>query len=75
MKKNWWNIVPIIFFVLALMTGAGFIVYGVSEGKTTSELENRELTRFPKPKPANILSGKFEEKIGEAVSDHFFLRD
>ena len=74
-KKRLLNLIQVIFFCVILSCGAGLLITGFVEGKTTSSLEKRELTAWPEPNAKDIFSGKYGDIFSDALSDHIFGRD
>ena len=69
------HIIQVIFFLLILCAGSGALICGACEGRTSSELEKRELAEFPAVNANDIFSGRFESDFSEALSDHIVGRD
>ena len=67
------KILPVFVFFLVIfgLAGAGI----VSQEKTYSSTEKRELQTRPKPKIKTIKKGKFQKKYERYLSDQFPARD
>ena len=63
------------FLILFLVLYALLITAAVSPDRTYSESENKYLAQFPEVSLKSILSGSFEEKYADYVSDQFPGRD
>lgn len=74
-KKRVLYVLQIVLFLVLLGAGSGAIILGVCEGKTYSELEKRELKKFPELTAQNIFDGTFESELTDALSDHIWGRD
>ena len=60
----------ILFLAVFVLSVCFFLAGAVFGKKETSVLENRTLTAFPELKAENLLSGKFQDQLEEALGDH-----
>lgn len=74
-KQKLLYLMQIGLFVLILAIGSGSLFFGALQGKTYSDLEKRNLKKFPKVKVKNVLNGKFESRFSDALADHIIGRD
>ena len=74
-KKRFLNLIQVILFCVILSCGAGLLITGFVEGKTTSSLEKRELTAWPELNAADVFSGKYGDIFSDALADHIYGRD
>lgn len=61
----WFILIIVVFLLISL----------IARDKTYSAREGRELTPFPRPTVASVLSGEYQENLRAYASDHFFARD
>ncbi|MBO5485802.1 MAG: hypothetical protein J5988_02575, partial [Eubacterium sp.] len=72
-KRKWQSCVTAAVFCILIL---GFTVATLIKPSTEfSETENRVLAQKPEAKPETVLSGEFEEKYEEYLTDQFILRN
>ncbi|MBO5055659.1 MAG: hypothetical protein J6C64_04790 [Lachnospiraceae bacterium] len=72
-KRKWQSCVTAAVFCILIF---GFTVATLIKPSTEfSETENRVLAQKPEAKPETVLSGEFEEKYEEYLTDQFILRN
>lgn len=71
--NNIFSLITVFLFVVTIVTVC--ILFFVSPKKETSEIERRELTKFPEFSLESFADGSFTDNITKYVSDNFVARD
>ena len=66
--------VVIAALFVAVLTVCGVLVFAIPS-KSYSENENRDLAQFPVPNGESLLSGEWQEKLADFLTDQFPARD